>query len=187
MQTEKVVSQPELSPRLIRLFDEYLSEIPDFPIKGILFKDIAPVLGRKGVLTDVISTLEPFITPLDVDVILAVDARGFILGGALAASLHTGFVMVRKPGKLPGKVQSFEYTCEYSSGTLEVSEGVIEKSARCLIVDDLLATGGTARATADFVYSLGANVVGYSFLVEIEALKGRDRLTDSPVFTLFRS
>jgi adenine phosphoribosyltransferase len=116
---------------------------------------------------------------------LAVDARGFILGAALADRAEAGLVMVRKPGKLPGDVHRFAYTCEHCSGHLEVSEGVVNQGDRCLIVDDLLATGGTARATADFSIERGAFVVGYCFMVEIEALEGRKRLHDGPIHTIF--
>lgn len=130
--------------------------------------------------------MQSFVVHLDLDKILAVDARGFVLGAALADRLETGFVMVRKPGKLPGPVDRFDYTCEYCSGQLEVTRGAVSAGDRCLVLDDLLATGGTARATADFVKSQGGVVAGFSFMVEIEPLGGRSRLTDAPVFSLFR-
>ncbi|MBV8190012.1 MAG: adenine phosphoribosyltransferase [Alphaproteobacteria bacterium] len=168
------------------VFRAGLREVPHFPIDGILFKDIAPLLAKPGILTKAVAAIEPLVAPLQVESIMAIDARGFVIGAALADRLGAGFVMVRKPGKLPGKVHSFDYTCEYCSGRLEVTEGALQPGLKCLVVDDLLATGGTARATADFAKSLGAEVIGYTFLIEIEALKGRERLDDAPVVTLLR-
>jgi adenine phosphoribosyltransferase len=178
--------EPAIAPDLSRLFQDHLREIPHFPIGGILFKDIAPVLAQPRALNQAISAIEPIVAELAPRRILAIDARGFVLGAPLADRLQSGFVMVRKPGKLPGNVHSYEYTCEYSTGHLEVTHGVVQPGDRCLVVDDLLATGGTARATSDFVRSLDAEVVGYCFLVEILALRGRTRLPDAPVVSLFR-
>lgn len=186
MESQAVSKEPRLGPSLDGFFKNWLREIPDFPIQGIRFKDLAPVLAQPGALSDAVSSIAPVVEPLEANTLLAIDARGFVLGAALADRLRCGFVMVRKPGKLPGSVHGFDYTCEYCSGRLEVSQGLIRQSSRCLIVDDLLATGGTARATADFVSSLGAVVAGYAFLVEIQFLMGRGRLTDAPVTTLFK-
>ena len=163
-----------------------LKEFEHFPIDGILFKDISPVLASRGALTETVSAMMPAISAWDVEAVLAIDARGFVLGAALADRLRSGLIMVRKPGKLPGEVQSFDYTCEYCSGQLQVSKGLIGKQLRCLIVDDLLATGGTARATADFVKSQGGQVVGYAFILEINALNGREQLIDAPVVSVIR-
>jgi adenine phosphoribosyltransferase len=162
-----------------------IREIPDFPIPGILFKDIAPMLAERSSITKALDALETAVT-FPVDVILAIDARGFVLGAPLADRLGTGFVMIRKPGKLPGGKLTFDYQCEYSTGRLEVSEGLVRPGMRCLIVDDVLATGGTARATADFALAQGAEVAGYSFLLEIGVLGGRSRLTEGPVISLLR-
>jgi adenine phosphoribosyltransferase len=178
------VGSPILSPELDRSFRDTLREIPHFPIDGILFKDVAPMLARPGALTAAASALEPMVAPFDIEAILAIDARGFILGAALADRLQSGLVMVRKPGKLPGDVQSFNYTCEYCSGQLEVTAGVVTPRLRCLVVDDLLATGGTARATADFIATQGGLVVGFAFMVEIGSLKGREQLVEAPVLSL---
>lgn len=164
----------------------HLREMPNFPIDGLLFKDISPMLAQRGFVNKAISAIEPLVSPLGVEAVLAIDARGFVLGAPLSDRLGSGLVMVRKPGKLPGDVHSFEYTCEYCSGRLEVTAGLIQPNLRCLIVDDLLATGGTARATADFVLSQGGVVVGYAFMLEIEALQGRERLKDAPVVRLFK-
>lgn len=162
-----------------------IREIEDFPIPGIRFKDIAPLLAEPSSITKVLDALQEAIT-FPVDLVLAIDARGFVVGAPLADRLRTGFVMIRKPGKLPGEKLTFAYECEYSTGTLEVTEGLIGQGMRCLIVDDVLATGGTARATADFVTALGGKVVGYTFLLEIAVLGGRARLGDGPVISLLR-
>lgn len=162
---------------------EALREFPNFPIGGILFKDIAPMLAGRGALGEVVSTVASQVSGTEIDAILAVDARGFILGASLADRLGCGFIMVRKPGKLPGDVLSFEYSCEYCSGTLEVTAGLIGDGLRCLIADDLLATGGTARATGNFVKSQGGEIAGYAFILEIEVLKGRRQLDDAPVIS----
>ncbi|MEP9387679.1 adenine phosphoribosyltransferase [Mesorhizobium sp. KR9-304] len=163
-----------------------LRDVPHFPIEGILFKDIAPLLAKQGVLTSVLSDILGQMQDIQLDAVLGIDARGFVLGAALADRRRCGFVMVRKPGKLPGEVISFDYTCEYCSGVLQVTAGLIHEGLRCLVVDDLLATGGTARATADFVKSQGGEVVGYAFMLEIEALGGRVRLSDAPVISSMR-
>jgi adenine phosphoribosyltransferase len=174
--------QSELSQALLRT----LGDVQDFPIDGIQFKDIAPVLGQRGVLSGVASALAPHISPLDIETVMAIDARGFVFGAVLADRLEASFVMVRKPGKLPGDVHSFDYTCEYCSGQLEVSVGLVLPGMRVLIVDDVLATGGTARATADFATRQGAAVSGFAFLLEIGALRGRERLHEAPVLTMLR-
>lgn len=168
------------------LFHNSIRTIADFPVKGIQFKDIAPFLAEKGAMSLSASIMAEWIAHHDIDKVLAIDARGFVLGAAVADRIGAGFVMVRKPGKLPEPVHSFDYTCEYSTGQLEVSHDVIRPGDRCLVLDDLLATGGTARATADFAKSLGAMLVGYSFMVEIEFLEGRERLSDAPVYSLFK-
>lgn len=171
---------------LLNLFRSKLPEVQDFPIKGIKFKDIAPFLGSKGAISRCSSVMADMVEDLRIDKILAIDARGFILGAALSDRLQSGFVMVRKPGKLPGAVKRFDYTCEYRTGALEVSCGMIRPGDRCLVLDDLLATGGTARATADHAKAEGAEVVGFSFMIEITALGGRERLREGPVATLFQ-
>lgn len=166
------------------LFHDSHTTIKDFPIEGIEFKDIAPFLAQKGAVRNSAKAMEALLKEHEIDKVLAIDARGFILGAALCGHLDSGFVMVRKPGKLPGEVHVFGYTCEYCTGTLEVSKGLIQPGDRCLVLDDLLATGGTARATADFTLSQGGRVVAYAFMVEINALAGRTKLADAPVYTL---
>jgi adenine phosphoribosyltransferase len=184
MPTEQAVPEPQIDPELERLFRESLRDIPDFPIPGIVFKDIAPVLARPRALSRCAQALAYATRGFEPDTLLAVDARGFLIGGALADRTDCGLVMVRKPGKLPGAVVSFDYANEYGSGRLEITRGVIAPGSRCLFVDDLLATGGTARATADCVKALGASIVGYAFLLEICFLNGRFHLQDAPVVSL---
>lgn len=133
-----------------------------------------------------VAAVVPQVQPLDFDSVLAIDARGFILGASLADRLGAGLILVRKPGKLPGAVESFDYTCEYCSGQLEVTAGSVSPGLKCLIVDDLLATGGTARATADFVTAKGGIVCGYAFMLEIGGLRGREQLGDAPVISLIK-
>lgn len=169
-----------------RLFGDHHVTVSDFPIDGIAFKDISPFLGQKNAVRASAKAMQLMLTDTVIDKVLAVDARGFILGAALCAHIDAGFIMVRKPGKLPGEILSFDYTCEYRSGVLEVSRGLLRPGDRCLILDDLLATGGTARATANFAKSEGAVIVGYAFMVEIKTLNGRIRLDDAPVHSLIR-
>jgi adenine phosphoribosyltransferase len=171
--------------QVMNLLSDRIRVIDDFPISGIRFKDIAPALAEPGVLSSVLNAAEPVAAALAPDRLLAVDARGFILGAALADRLRAGLVLVRKPGKLPGEVDRFDYTCEYCSGQLEVTAGSVRRGDRCLVVDDVLATGGTARAVADYARTLGATVVGYCFMLEIVPLLGRARLQDAPVFAFF--
>lgn len=161
-----------------------IATVPDFPVPGIQFKDIAPLLARPGIVQRIAAALAADVAQLQVDTVLAIDARGFVVGAPLADRLGAGFVMVRKPGKLPGRTLGFDYACEYCTGRLEITDGTVRAGARCLVVDDLLATGGTARATADCIVGLGGAVVGYCFLVELAFLGGRTRLADAPVASL---
>lgn len=164
----------------------HIRTIPDFPISGIQFKDVAPMLAQPGVLRCVTDALMEEIRHYRIEFVLAIDARGFVIGAPLADRLNAGFVMVRKPGKLPGNTLKFDYTCEYCTGQLEIAHDAIKAGARYLIVDDLLATGGTTRATADFAKSLGAEIAAYCFLVELTMLNGRSRLADADVISLLK-
>ena len=157
-------------------------EIPDFPRPGILFRDITPLLLSPDALDDAIGRLaDAAQTGGRVDFVVAAEARGFILGAALARQLHAGFVPARKPGKLPADTVSAEYTLEYGLDALEVHADALADGARVLVHDDLLATGGTARALCELVTGLGGVIVGCSFLVELAALGGRERLRPHPV------
>jgi adenine phosphoribosyltransferase len=156
-------------------------EIPDFPTTGILFKDITPLLLDPVGLHGAVSDLAVFARPLDVDLVIAAEARGFILGGALARELGAGFVPARKGGKLPSETVSVEYLLEYGVDVLEVHTDAFARGARVLVHDDLLATGGTARGVCDLVAGLGAEIVGCAFLIELAFLGGRERLAPYPV------
>src|SRR5438128_11997621 len=161
-----------------------IREIPDFPKKGILFYDITTLLKDKLGLATLIDALAEYYLPKKVDLILGMEARGFIFGPALAYRLNAGFVPVRKPGKLPAETARLEYDLEYGSNTLEVHRDAIEKGQRVVIVDDLLATGGTASATVSLAKSLGADVRALGFVVALDFLKGRDKLHGCDVFSL---
>jgi adenine phosphoribosyltransferase len=161
-----------------------IREIPDFPKKGILFYDITTLLKDKSGYATLIDQLAEHYIGKQVDLILGMEARGFIFGPALAYRLNAGFVPVRKPGKLPAATARVEYDLEYGSNALEVHNDAIEKGQRVLIVDDLLATGGTAQATAKLASSLGADIAGLGFVVELDFLKGRDKLKPYDVFSL---
>src|SRR5438270_8185569 len=161
-----------------------IREIPDFPKKGILFYDITTLLKDKTGFATLIDALSEHYINQDVDLVLGMEARGFIFGPAVAYRLNAGFVPVRKPGKLPAETARLEYDLEYGSNTLEVHRDAIQKGQLVVIVDDLLATGGTASATVSLAKSLGADVRGLGFVVELDFLKGRDKLQGCNVFSL---
>ena len=163
-------AQPaELDRRLRAL----IREVPDFPTPGINFKDITPLLADAAALKGAVLGLAEYARPLQVDCVVAAEARGFLLGPALALELGAGFVLARKPGKLPYETVSSEYLLEYGEGTLELHTDAITDGTRVLVHDDLLATGGTARALCDLVEQLGGRVVGCGFLIELAFLNGR--------------
>jgi adenine phosphoribosyltransferase len=161
-----------------------IREVPDFPKKGILFYDITTLLKDKAGYATLIDVLAERYIGKGVDLILGMEARGFIFGPALAYRLSAGFVPVRKPGKLPAATERVEYDLEYGSNILEVHKDAIEKGQRVLIVDDLLATGGTAEATAKLATQLGADIAGLAFVVELDFLKGRDKLKLYDVYSV---
>ena len=161
-----------------------IREVPDFPKPGILFYDITTLLKDKAGLRGVIDGLKDHYRDTQVDVVLGIEARGFIFGPALAYRLNAGFVPVRKPKKLPAETLKWTYDLEYGSDTLEIHKDAIMPGQRVIICDDLLATGGTARAAAEMVKSLGGEICGLSFVVELDGLKGRDKLTGYDVFSL---
>ena len=161
-----------------------IREVPDFPKQGILFYDITTLLRDKAGYATLIDQLAEHYIGKQVDLILGMEARGFIFAPALAYRLNAGFVPVRKPGKLPAATARVEYDLEYGSNILEIHNDAIEKGQRVLIVDDLLATGGTAQATAKLADSLGAQIAGLAFVVELDFLKGRDKLKPYDVFSL---
>jgi len=157
-----------------------LRAIPDYPKPGILFQDITPVLRVGPLLQEVVSDMcRPF-RARDVTHVMGIEARGFILGGAVAAALGAGFVPARKPGKLPWERATESYDLEYGSDALEAHRDALTPGNRVLVVDDVLATGGTAKAAGQLARALGAELVGWTFLLEIAALAGRERLSGAP-------
>jgi adenine phosphoribosyltransferase len=161
-----------------------IRDVPDFPKPGILFKDITPLLADARALYDATQLMaEPFRRE-KLDGVVGIESRGFILGSIVARELGVGFIPVRKPGKLPANVTSVEYALEYGTDKLEVHADACDRGARLLIVDDVLATGGTARATCDLLERVGAQVVGLSFLLVLDFLKGRERLPSRHVETV---
>jgi adenine phosphoribosyltransferase len=163
---------------------DFVREIPDFPRPGINFKDITPLLLNPAALDAAVQGLAEFARGHQIDFVVAAEARGFILGGALARELGTGFVPARKPGKLPFETISAEYQLEYGLDKLEMHADALAGGARVLIHDDLLATGGTARALCDLVAATGAEILACVFVVELSFLDGRARLGPYPVHTL---
>jgi adenine phosphoribosyltransferase len=159
-------------------------DIPDFPRPGIVFKDITPLLLDAAALDQAVSELAALARPLSVDLVVAAEARGFILGAALARELGVGFVPARKPGKLPSETVSAEYVLEYGIDALEMHADALAGGIRVLVHDDLLATGGTAAAVCKLVEELGAVVAGCAFLVELSFLGGRARLAPHEVLTV---
>ncbi|MDQ4072103.1 MAG: adenine phosphoribosyltransferase, partial [Actinomycetota bacterium] len=156
----------------------YVRDIHDFPQPGIVFKDLTPLFLDARALVRAIELIAEYAAEREVEVVVAAEARGFILGAAVAARVGAGFIPARKPGKLPLETAAAEYALEYGENALEVHADAIAHGARVLVHDDLLATGGTAKAIADLAEQLGAEVVGLAFVIELEFLKGRERLSD---------
>ena len=164
----------------------YIRDIPDFPDQGIVFKDLTPMLLEPAAFDRAVSLLAAYARPLEVDLIVAAEARGFIFGGALARELGVGFVPARKAGKLPHETVSVSYGLEYGVDELQLHADALSGGTRVLIHDDLLATGGTAKAKADLVEQLGGHVAGCAFVVELAFLGGRGTLAGYDVHALVR-
>ena len=163
-----------------------IRNVPDFPKPGILFYDITTLLLDPDGFRDVIAAMaSPFLNQ-SIDLVVGIESRGFILGGAVAEALGAGFVPVRKPGKLPAKAVKESYALEYGTDALEIHEDAILPGQRVVIVDDVIATGGTARATASLIRKLGGTVHALAFLVELEFLKGREKLDGETIHTVIR-
>jgi adenine phosphoribosyltransferase len=161
-----------------------IRDVPDFPKPGIVFKDIMPLLADPQALEETVGRLAEWAEPRRPDIILGAEARGFITGGALAYKLGCGFVAARKPGKLPWQTVTARYELEYGFDALELHADAISEGQRVLVHDDVLATGGTARAKCELVEQLGGEVVGVAFIIELEFLHGRERLEGFDVFSL---
>ncbi len=162
----------------------FIRNVPDFPKKGIGFKDITTLLKNGPAFQDAIIELCRPYQSQKLDVVVGIESRGFILGGAVAIELGAGFVPVRKPGKLPAAALREEYELEYGTDALEIHRDAIEKGMKVLLVDDLLATGGTAAATIRLIKRLGGDVIGVTFLIELSFLNGREKIVDIPIHIL---
>jgi len=161
-----------------------IREVPDFPKNGILFYDITTLLRDKVGFATLIDALSEHYLNSGIDLVLGIEARGFIFGPALAYRLNAGFVPIRKPGKLPAETVKWTYELEYGKDTLEIHKDAIRPGQRVIIVDDLLATGGTANACVQLAKSLGANIAGMGFVVELDFLQGRNKFEGTEVFSL---
>jgi len=162
---------------------DYIREIPDFPKAGISFKDVTPLLADGDAFAAAISQMACFVES-GTDAIVGIESRGFIFGAALAQQMGLGFVPVRKPGKLPGEVHAIEYELEYGMDVLEIHRDALAAGHRAVIVDDLLATGGTAASTVQLVRRLGAEISSCIFLIELDFLRGREKLQGVPVHSM---
>lgn len=161
-----------------------IRDIPDFPKPGILFKDITPLLKDGRTYREAIDGLAERLRPMRPEAIVSMEARGFLFGAVLAYAMGVGFVPVRKKGKLPSKTHSVDYFLEYGKDTLEIHADALTPKERCVVVDDVLATGGTAQAVSTLVQKAGGELVGYGFLIELGFLKGREKLGSSPIVSL---
>jgi adenine phosphoribosyltransferase len=164
--------------------ESFIRDVPDFPKPGILFKDITPLLQNPEGLQQSIDLLAELVDPSTYDIVCGIESRGFIFGTPLAAKLNKGFIPIRKPGKLPWKTASESYELEYGTDTLEIHTDATEKGKRVLMVDDLLATGGTIEAACKLVRRVGGEPVAACFVIELGFLNGRDRLGDVPCHSL---
>ena len=162
-----------------------IRNIPDYPIEGVLFRDITTLVKNADAYESLISTIAEQLRELDVDIVIGPEARGFVIGSAVAYAVHAGFVLARKPGKLPCEVNRITYGLEYGSDCLEIHKDAIQPGMRVAIVDDLLATGGTASAAVQLVREVGAEVVAAAFAIELCDLGGREKL-DCPVISVIK-
>jgi adenine phosphoribosyltransferase len=167
-------------------FEEHIRNIPDFPIKGIQFKDITTLIKEGAVFSSAVDYMYDPFRQKTITKIVGIESRGFIFGAAMAYKLNVGFIPIRKPGKLPGDILAEEYQLEYGKDSVEVHIDGINKEDKVLIVDDLLATGGTAGATAKLIERIGAEIVGFSFLIELTELNGRAKISDYELHSLIQ-
>lgn len=164
----------------------FIRDIPDFPKAGIIFKDITPLLHNNDAFKKAVNMLAKRFKKENIDYVVSVESRGFIFGAPLAYKLGCGFVLIRKKGKLPYKTKSVTYELEYGTDTLEMHEDAIAPNSRVLIVDDVLATGGTVKAVSSLLKGQSAQIVGAAFLIELRFLKGKDKLNDLPVYSILK-
>ncbi len=165
---------------------KYIRTVPDFPKPGILFKDITPLVQNATAFHQTIELLKKRYEQKEIDIVLGVESRGFVFGAALAYALKKGFSLIRKTGKLPWRKVSETYDLEYGTDTIQMHEDGIQKGDRVLVVDDLLATGGTAKAACQLIQRMGGKVVECAFVVELEFLKGREKLKETEIFSLVK-
>ncbi len=168
------------------LLKELIRDIPDFPKKGIVFKDITPLLQNPSGLKEIVNKTTDYYSNKKIDIIVGAEARGFLFGPAVAINLNAGFVPVRKPGKLPYETVSETYELEYGTDTLEVHKDAIKAGDNVLMIDDLLATGGTMAACCKLVESLGGEIAGCAFLIELGFLNGKELLSKYDIFSLVK-
>ena len=161
-----------------------ISEYPNFPKKGILFRDFSPILNDPAAMSFVVEEFSKQFHPVDVDVFVGIESRGFITASILAQKYNKGMVMLRKAGKLPGKTVKISYTIEYGKAVLEIQKNVLKKDERVIICDDLLATGGTANAAAKLVEKMGAEITGFAFIIELTGLNGIKKLSSYKTVSL---
>ncbi|MBF0441972.1 MAG: adenine phosphoribosyltransferase [Oligoflexales bacterium] len=166
--------------------EEYIRNIPDFPKPGIQFKDVTPLLRSPDTLTAAVKEIAKNSEKFDFDLIAGIESRGFIFGASLSMLLNKGFIPIRKPGKLPADTFRETYDLEYGSNSLEIHKDAVSKGGKVLVVDDLLATGGTTAASIKLIERCGGSVVGCSFLIELEFLKGRDFLKPYKVTSIIK-
>jgi len=166
--------------------NDYLRDVPDFPKPGIMFKDIAPLLANHAAMTYCIDQMAEMVAGLEIQCVAGIESRGFLFGTPLALKLGLGFTPIRKPGKLPAATTKYEYELEYGTDTLEIHNDGVADGDKVLIVDDVLATGGTAQAACNLVEMVGGEVAGCAFLLELEFLKGRGKLAGRNVLSLLQ-
>ena len=165
---------------------DYIKDVPNFPKKGIIFKDICPLLKSPEAWTKVMTQLGFFCEETTPDLIVGIESRGFIVGSALATSQKLGFVPIRKKGKLPGDLLGVDYTLEYGEDELEIQIDAFEGNPRVLLIDDLLATGGTVNASTELIEKAGGQLVGCGFIIELDELNGRENVPNVPIRSLIR-
>ena len=182
---DNVISNALLADKLMDL-KSLIRDIPDFPKPGIMFRDITTVLRNPDGLRYITDCLAEKLAAagLNADYIVGMESRGFIIGAPLAYKLGLGFIPVRKPGKLPSLVHSVEYQLEYGTDSLEIHQDALQPGSRVVIIDDLIATGGTATATAKLLQQIGCELLGFGFIIELQDLQGRKHLPDVPIVTL---